>query len=124
MSLSENCQGGELNSRPRAYESPALPLSYPGVVLAQTISTKPNSTNHESFQGCSTSELPCINRAGRFNRTSRTCQWSLNLLVRLRNVRGEVFFTATQRGHEADAVALCHCANPVFLMNIPPPREF
>ena len=24
------CQGGELNSRPRAYESPALPLSYPG----------------------------------------------------------------------------------------------
>ena len=26
----ENCQGGELNSRPRAYESPALPLSYPG----------------------------------------------------------------------------------------------
>src|SRR5438132_165066 len=23
-------QGGELNSRPRAYESPALPLSYPG----------------------------------------------------------------------------------------------
>jgi hypothetical protein len=27
----EICQGGELNSRPRAYESPALPLSYPGV---------------------------------------------------------------------------------------------
>ncbi len=26
------CQGGELNSRPRAYESPALPLSYPGFV--------------------------------------------------------------------------------------------
>src|SRR5436190_24138458 len=25
------CQGGELNSRPRAYESPALPLSYPGL---------------------------------------------------------------------------------------------
>ena len=24
------CQGGDLNSRPRAYESPALPLSYPG----------------------------------------------------------------------------------------------
>jgi len=24
------CQGGELNSRPRAYESPALPLSYLG----------------------------------------------------------------------------------------------
>src|SRR5262249_47477541 len=27
----EGCQRGELNSRPRAYESPALPLSYPGV---------------------------------------------------------------------------------------------
>src|SRR4029077_187958 len=26
-----NCQGGDSNSRPRAYESPALPLSYPGV---------------------------------------------------------------------------------------------
>src|SRR5436190_13444335 len=26
----EKCQRGELNSRPRAYESPALPLSYPG----------------------------------------------------------------------------------------------
>jgi hypothetical protein len=25
------CQGGESNSRPRAHESPALPLSYPGV---------------------------------------------------------------------------------------------
>ena len=25
------CQGGDSNSRPRAYESPALPLSYPGV---------------------------------------------------------------------------------------------
>ena len=24
------CQGRELNPRPRAYESPALPLSYPG----------------------------------------------------------------------------------------------
>src|SRR3984893_10434609 len=26
------CQGGELNSRPRAYESPALTLSYPGKI--------------------------------------------------------------------------------------------
>ncbi len=25
------CQRGESNSRPRAYESPALPLSYPGI---------------------------------------------------------------------------------------------
>src|SRR5881296_3338500 len=27
------CQGGDSNSRPRAYESPALPLSYPGVLF-------------------------------------------------------------------------------------------
>src|SRR5439155_6391479 len=48
-----NCQGGELNSRPRAYESPALPLSYPG---ATKISNKvrPASqlpTNPECFSG-------------------------------------------------------------------------
>src|SRR5437868_14469232 len=30
------CQGGELNSRPRAYESPALPLSYPGFKRRQS----------------------------------------------------------------------------------------
>jgi hypothetical protein len=29
----EKCQRGESNSRPRAYESPALPLSYPGIKL-------------------------------------------------------------------------------------------
>src|SRR4051812_33792590 len=29
--ISLKCQRGESNSRPRAYESPALPLSYPGV---------------------------------------------------------------------------------------------
>ena len=28
-----NCQGGDSNSRPRAYESPALPLSYPGALF-------------------------------------------------------------------------------------------
>ena len=28
--MMKECQEGELNSRPRAYESPALPLSYPG----------------------------------------------------------------------------------------------
>src|SRR6266436_9193655 len=31
----ENCQGGDSNSRPRAYESPALPLSYPGFYFVQ-----------------------------------------------------------------------------------------
>src|SRR6202011_72445 len=34
------CQGGESNSRPRAYESPALPLSYPGEA-AESFGTAP-----------------------------------------------------------------------------------
>jgi hypothetical protein len=51
------CQGGELNSRPRAYESPALPLSYPGVLWAED-SKKICATNPECFRGCSTTELP------------------------------------------------------------------
>ena len=35
------CQGGELNSRPRAYESPALPLSYPGkIAIAKEAKSK------------------------------------------------------------------------------------
>jgi hypothetical protein len=33
----EECRGGELNSRPRAYESPALPLSYLGMAIAVEI---------------------------------------------------------------------------------------
>src|SRR5437879_2217312 len=44
----KNCQGGELNSRPRAYESPALPLSYPGVQAA----TKFNRTGALSTNCC------------------------------------------------------------------------
>ena len=35
------CQGGESNSRPRAYESPALPLSYPGVEKGLTAPLHP-----------------------------------------------------------------------------------
>src|SRR5580765_7271518 len=30
--IKKYCQGGDSNSRPRAYESPALPLSYPGEI--------------------------------------------------------------------------------------------
>ena len=55
----EKCQGGELNSRPRAYESPALPLSYPGVsVLNPNLPRSVFPTNPECFRGCSTTELP------------------------------------------------------------------
>src|ERR1700688_1948168 len=37
----KSCQGGELNSRPRAYESPALPLSYPGIAATRFNGTPP-----------------------------------------------------------------------------------
>ena len=57
-----DCQGGDSNSRPRAYESPALPLSYPGVVSAQTYQPNSSPTNPECFRGCSTNELPWRNR--------------------------------------------------------------
>ena len=49
-----NCQGGELNSRPRAYESPALPLSYPGANFYLDHNEQPTPTNPECFRGCST----------------------------------------------------------------------
>src|SRR5437868_127782 len=54
------CQGGELNSRPRAYESPALPLSYPGASKISSQFTPPSQlpTNSECFRRCSTTELP------------------------------------------------------------------
>src|ERR1041385_3679800 len=35
QSTTKKCQGGDSNSRPRAYESPALPLSYPGFYFAR-----------------------------------------------------------------------------------------
>ena len=84
-------QGGESNSRPRAYESPALPLSYPGIKLRRKDSMPRRDMSTDS-----------------------------NLLFRLRNVRGKVFFTARERGHEAHSVVLCDRGNPAFLMNVPP----
>src|SRR6266571_8743872 len=87
-----NCQGGESNSRPRAYESPALPLSYPGSAAKR-------------FNGAS----PHVNGA--------------TLRRRLWNIWREVFFAATDRGHEAHAIMLCDCPDPAFLMNIPPRGE-
>src|ERR1044072_6822614 len=53
------CQGGESNSRPRAYESPALPLSYPGAENVFSCAARSGqTTNPEGFRGCSTAELP------------------------------------------------------------------
>src|SRR5436190_21879142 len=47
------CQGGELNSRPRAYESPALPLSYPGMKGAKLIASCKVSTRLKPELICS-----------------------------------------------------------------------
>src|SRR6266496_4792382 len=68
----EKCQGGELNSRPRAYESPALPLSYPGIKFFTALHVTQTSTNPECFRGCSTAELPPGMNARRLNRLPRT----------------------------------------------------
>src|SRR5437660_10448001 len=87
-------QGGESNSRPRAYESPALPLSYPGIKLRRKDSMPRRDMPTDS-----------------------------NLLFRLRSVRGKVFFTTRERGHGAHSVVLCDRGNPAVLMNVPPPRE-
>src|SRR5947207_2624574 len=48
------CQGGELNSRPRAYESPALPLSYPGdeFLLAELPAVLNNGSPTDSDVNC------------------------------------------------------------------------
>ena len=52
------CQGGDSNSRPRAYESPALPLSYPGVCVVGKAIEFSCTTNPERFRDCSATELP------------------------------------------------------------------
>src|SRR5437868_1768188 len=54
------CKGGNLIPRPRAYESPALPLSYPGPSKTSSQFTPPSQlpTNSECFRRCSTTELP------------------------------------------------------------------
>src|SRR5271157_3265247 len=52
--INRACQGGELNSRPRAYESPALPLSYPG------ISQIPKDTQTKTHRSCFKSDSGCL----------------------------------------------------------------
>src|SRR5438132_1956086 len=86
------CQGGESNSRPRAYESPALPLSYPGVrrkdstaahcmstwsVFYWTLSSERSSVNNlvgpyvRITVGSSTRDRTClIHRHSRFFETA------------------------------------------------------
>src|SRR5262249_33480056 len=38
-------------------------------------------------------------------------------------IRLQVFLTAPERGHEADAVVFRNCTDPAFLTNIAPPRK-
>src|SRR5690242_1913299 len=48
--LMGECQRGESNSRPRAYESPALPLSYPGICDgARKIMASPNVASADFY---------------------------------------------------------------------------
>src|SRR5438874_1759646 len=118
----EKCQGGELNSRPRAYESPALPLSYPGApFISQSLSQDLCRTNPECFRGCSTAELPW--RCGqKVRRRVLTCQRA-TLLLRRRKIWHQIFFGTPERSHEADPVTFCDRSNPAFLMDIPPSRK-
>ena len=59
------CQGGELNSRPRAYESPALPLSYPGkIAIAEEAKSKTVRSGFKSLC-CSRDEFRLADGAGR-----------------------------------------------------------
>src|ERR1700730_2063087 len=92
------CQGGELNSRPRAYESPALPLSYPGFKRRQS-SIAPR----------------CCQR-----RRKLSILQALELIFRLVNIRREIFRASAQRSHEANALFLLHPAAPTFLFDIAP----
>src|SRR6266403_257849 len=71
------CQGGDSNSRPRAYESPALPLSYPGAKRKSSIPSYEVSTRaklricllpfvipseaRDLSQTRTSRELPCAN---------------------------------------------------------------
>src|ERR1700682_371887 len=89
------CQGGELNSRPRAYESPALPLSYPGVG-----GEKIESRNVACQRG-------------------QTCRSSVDLVFLL-NVGREIFFSAAHRRHETNAIVFLHDAGPIFKINVAP----
>jgi hypothetical protein len=82
----EKCQGGESNSRPRAYESPALPLSYPGANFFATIPSIFASTNPECFQAPLTrhssregTELLAV-ATKRFNDTSQRATLELTVV--------------------------------------------
>src|SRR6266404_869577 len=132
-------QGGELNSRPRAYESPALPLSYPGIKLfhfarcLSAIRPTPNAfgaalPRHPSGLAA---ELPWqfatklagagsrVNGAGCLSTSPRSL-----LLLRLGNIGREIFFAAAHCRHKTDAVFLFDYAGPTFLIDMAPAGKF
>ncbi len=54
------CQGGDSNSRPTAYESAALPLSYPGKLLeSAALSPRKARSQHAKH---ATTELRCLQK--------------------------------------------------------------
>jgi hypothetical protein len=107
------CQGGELNSRPRAYESPALPLSYPGAKFFCTLKRCfLNPATHAADTAASTAFW--ANRA----------QTRMLRQLLLRQIRREILLRAAHCSHEKNAVVHLHRAGPSLLLDVTPPLEF
>src|SRR5437762_10650244 len=102
------CQGGELNSRPRAYESPALPLSYPGeierLIFPEQVGCQ-SAASHHSLE--------------------RDYRLKLSPQLWFRcQIRSEIFFRAANCGHEKNAFARLYRTGPSFLLDVTPALEF
>src|SRR3954470_6031086 len=87
------CQRGELNSRPRAYESPALPLSYPGVRRQNSTAPADVSTPGDARR--------------------RGCAGSGQIWF-------QILFFAVERGHETDTGLRLDGTGPAFLFDVTP----
>ena len=106
------CQGGELNSRPRAYESPALPLSYPGAKFFCTL--KRFFLNPAAMQ-----RIPL--RLLAFGQTGAN---RILAQLLLRQIRRQILLRAAHCSHEKNAVAHLHRAGPSLLFDVTPALKF
>ena len=118
------CQGGESNSRPRAYESPALPLSYPGQIggdkgQSRDLQCQCDKHHDESSSSSASLSLRC-EIGGSKKKIQRK---KIFLLFWLPDVRLQVLVIAPDRGHEAYITLFLYCADPAFLMNVAPSGE-
>ena len=120
-----DCQGGDSNSRPRAYESPALPLSYPGEfwrrqrsIAGISLSTH-DHTNDSSSSSTSSAHSQFSDRRAEKSQTKRKRK-TRPLLLWLREIRRQIFLITSQRGHKAYSAAFRYCTHPAFLTNIAP----